>query len=132
MSEIKVLLVDDEIEFTTGLRRVLSSRGFNVKEAKNGLVALSLIGEEHFDVVVLDVKMPGMDGIQVLAEIKRISSDVPVILLTGHYSVCETEDAWKTQAYTCVFKPCPIMKLVELIAAAASSSGPMANSSAGN
>jgi DNA-binding NtrC family response regulator len=123
MSEIKVLLVDDEVDFTAGMKRVLSSRGFDVKEARNGLVALSLIGEQQFDVVVLDIKMPGMDGIHVLAEIKRLSPDVPVILLTGHYDLCDDEDAWKTRAYACVFKPCPIMKLVEVIAAAASGDG---------
>jgi DNA-binding NtrC family response regulator len=119
MSAIKVLLVDDEVDFTAGMKRVLSSRGFDVKEARNGLVALSLVGEEQFDVVVLDIKMPGMDGIQVLAEIKRLSPDIPVILLTGHYDLCDDEDAWKARAYACVFKPCPIMKLVEVITAAA-------------
>jgi len=118
MTDIKVLLVDDEVDFTSSMKRVLSSRGFDVKEAKNGLIALSLIGEQHYNVVVLDVKMPGMDGIQVLTEIKRLSPETSVILLTGHYSLCEDEDAWKTQAFACVFKPCPIPDLVKVIAAA--------------
>ena len=132
MSDIKVLLVDDEVEFTASMKKVLRSRGFDVKEARDGLVALSLIAEEHFDVVVLDVKMPGMDGIRVLAEIKRHSPEISVILLTGHYSLCEDEDAWKTKAYACVFKPCPVLDLVKVIAAAASDKGTESSQSSMN
>ena len=68
MNGVKVLLVDDEVGFTASLNKVLSNRGFAVKEAKDGLMALSMIGDEHFDVVVLDIKMPGMDGSQVFRE----------------------------------------------------------------
>jgi len=132
MSDIKVLLVDDEVDFTASMKRVLSSRGFDVKEAKDGFAALSSIREEHFDVVVLDVKMPGMDGIQVLQQIKFQSPEITVILLTGHYSLCEDEDAWKTQAYACVFKPCPILDLVNVISEAASSKGAGSRTSAMN
>ena len=85
MNKIKVLLVDDEVSFTTSMQKVLSRRGFDVKVASDGLTALPLIAGEQFDVVVLDIKMPGMDGIQVLKEIRRFSPDIRVILLTGHY-----------------------------------------------
>ena len=122
MSHIKVLLVDDEDSFTASMEKVLSRRSFEVKVAANGLAALPLIAKNRFDVVVLDIKMPGMDGIQALAEIKRLAPDVTVILLTGHYSLCEDDDAWKTQAYACLFKPCPIRDLVDMIVAAASNS----------
>jgi DNA-binding response OmpR family regulator len=120
MSQIKVLLVDDEVEFTGKLNRVLSSRGFNVKEAKDGLIALSMIGDEHFDVVVLDIKMPGMDGYQLLRELLRLTPETRVIVLTGHYSLVEEEDALLTGAYAYLLKPCPIVKLVALIRAAGS------------
>ncbi|MCX5871739.1 MAG: response regulator, partial [Deltaproteobacteria bacterium] len=92
MSQIRVLLVDDEVNFTASMEKVLRRRGFVVMVAANGLIALPLIAREHFDVVVLDIKMPGMDGTQVLSEIKRFSPDIPVILLTGHYSLSEQED----------------------------------------
>ena len=69
MSQIRVLLVDDEVNFTAGMEKVLSRRGFNVKVAADGFAALPLIAREHFDVVILDIKMPGMDGIQVLNQI---------------------------------------------------------------
>jgi len=120
MSDVKVLLVDDEVGFTAGMKRVLTSRGFAVKEAKDGLTALSMIGEEHFDVVVLDVKMPGMDGTQVFMEISRLSPDVPVIVLTGHYSLGEEEDALQKGAYAYLLKPCPIKDLVAIIVQAGS------------
>jgi DNA-binding response OmpR family regulator len=118
MSRIKVLLVDDEVEFTAGLKKVLSTRGFAVKEAKDGLMALSMIGDERFDVVVLDIKMPGMDGQQVFREISRLRNDTRVIVLTGHYSLGEEEDAWLKRAYAYLLKPCPISNLVALIEAA--------------
>ena len=120
MSRIKVLLVDDEVGFTASLNKVLTSRGFEVKEAKDGLMALSMIGAEHFDVVVLDIKMPGMDGNQVFREISRLTTDTRVIVLTGHYSLGEEEDAWLKGAYAYLLKPCPISKLVALIETAGS------------
>ena len=120
MSSIKVLLVDDEVGFTGSLNKVLSSRGFDVKEAKDGLMALSMIGGEHFDVVVLDIKMPGMDGNQVFREISRLTAKPRVIVLTGHYSLGEEEDAWLKGAYAYLLKPCPIINLVALIEAAGS------------
>jgi DNA-binding NtrC family response regulator len=120
MSRIKVLLVDDEVGFTNALKRVLTSRGFEVKEAKDGLMALSMIGAEHFDVVVLDIKMPGMDGNQVFNELSRLTPETRVIVLTGHYSFGEEEDAWLKSAYAYLLKPCPISKLVALIETAGS------------
>lgn len=123
MSGIKVLLVDDEEGFTGSLNKVLSSRGFDVKEAKDGLMALSMIGNEHFDVVVLDIKMPGMDGNQVFREILRLTSETRVIVLTGHYCLLEEEDVWKG-AYAYLLKPCPVINLVALITAAGSNVDP--------
>jgi len=99
---------------------VLSSRGYLVKEAKDGLMALSMIGDEHFDVVVLDIKMPGMDGKQVFREISRLKTGTRVIVLTGHYSSLEEEDTWLKSAYAYLLKPYPVINLVALIEAAGS------------
>ncbi len=132
MNRIKVLLVDDEASFTASMQKVLSRRGFEVKTASDGLSALPMIAGEEFDVVVLDIKMPGMDGIQVLKEIRRFSPDIPVILLTGHYSSNEEEANLKQGAYAYLLKPYPIMDLVNLIMAAASNKNADLNSSAKN
>jgi DNA-binding response OmpR family regulator len=115
----KVLLVDDEVDFTASLKKVLSRRGFEVEEASDGLIALSLIAKEPFDVIVLDVKMPGMDGIHVLSEIKRMALNTRVILLTGHLSLTDEEKGIKEGAFAYLFKPFPILKLVSVILAAA-------------
>ena len=115
----KVLLADDERDFTAGLSKVLRRRGFEVETASDGLTAAVRIAKEPFDVVVLDVKMPGMDGIQVLAEIKRLAIDTQVILLTGHLSLSDEETSIKEGAFAYLFKPFPIMKLVSLIEEAA-------------
>jgi DNA-binding response OmpR family regulator len=115
----KVLLVDDEVEFTHSLNKVLSRRGFSVQEASDGLTALSRIAQEPFDVIVLDVKMPGMDGIHVLSEIRRMALEARVILLTGHLSLTDEEKGIKEGAFAYLFKPFPILKLVSEIEAAA-------------
>lgn len=129
MSQIRVLLVDDEVNFTASMEKVLRRRGFVVKIASDGFAALPLIAKEHFDVVVLDIKMPGMDGTQVLSEIKRFSPDIPVILLTGHYSLSEKDDTLEGGAYAYLLKPYPILKLVDVIVAAAFDKNTVTNSS---
>ena len=116
----RVLLVDDEVDFTSSLAKVLSRRGFEVKTAADGLEAMTHIANTPFDVIVLDVKMPGMDGIQVLTEIRRLALDTRVILLTGHLSVTDEENGLKGGAFAYLFKPFPILKLVSLIDSAAS------------
>jgi len=126
MNGINVLLVDDEVEFTASMNKVLSHRGFGVKVAGDGLTALPMIATEHFDVVVLDIKMPGMDGIKVLEEIKRFSPDIHVILLTGHFSMSEEEDTLQGGAYAYLLKPYPILKLVDVIVGAATGVDPCA------
>lgn len=119
MKDIKVLLVDDEDAFTTSLKRVLNRRGFDVDVSSDGLSGLARIVQGDYDVVVLDVKMPGMNGIQVLTEIKRLSLPTRVILLTGHFSLPDEETTLKSGAFAYLLKPYPIMKLVELIENAA-------------
>jgi DNA-binding NtrC family response regulator len=123
MMGIKVLLVDDEVEFTTSLRRVLSRRGFDVEVAGDGFTALPLIAQKAYDVVVLDIRMPGMDGIHVLSEIKRLKPGIQVIMLTGHFSPAMEEECSTSGAYAHLLKPFPVLKLVDIIAAAAEQSG---------
>lgn len=121
MSDIRVLLVDDEVHFTTSMAKVLSRRGFDVTVASDGLTALPMIAKEHFQAIVLDIKMPGMDGIQVLREIKRFSPGIPVILLTGHLSASEEDESLNEGAYAYLRKPYPVLELVKVISAAVSS-----------
>jgi DNA-binding NtrC family response regulator len=91
--QIKMLLVDDEEEFLLSSSRALARRGFEVDVAANGVTALEKIEQNSYDVVVLDVKMPDIDGIEVFLQIHKKLPDLPVILLTGHGSL---EDAFQT------------------------------------
>jgi len=90
---IKLLLGDDEEEFLTASSQALNNRGFDVDVAPNGVTACVKVDEKNFDVVVLDVKMPDIDGIEVFRHIHKTHPKLPVVLLTGHSSV---EDAFRT------------------------------------
>ncbi|MFH2050598.1 MAG: response regulator [bacterium] len=90
---IKLLLVDDEEEFLLSSSKALERRGFRVNIALNGVTALNLMEKNEFDVVVLDVKMPDIDGIEVFKQIRKKLPHLPVILLTGHGSI---DDAFYT------------------------------------
>lgn len=119
MKAIKVLLVDDEVSFTTSLSRILTRRDFDVEVSSDGLSGLARIVQGDFDVVLLDVKMPGMNGIQVLSEIRRLSLPTRVILLTGHFSLPDEEKTLKSGAFAYLLKPYPVLKLVQIIENAA-------------
>jgi CheY-like chemotaxis protein len=81
---LQILIVDDEEAFRASASKVLSRRNFIVSEAANGLAALEMIRSADIDVVLLDLKMPGMDGITALQKIREIKPELPVIILTGH------------------------------------------------
>ncbi|MFZ3047422.1 MAG: response regulator [Desulfatirhabdiaceae bacterium] len=119
MKDIKVLLVDDEMAFTASLSRLLTRRGFDVEISSDGLSGLARVVQGGVDVVILDVKMPGMNGIQVLSEIRRLSLPTRVILMTGHFSLPDEENTLKSGAFAYLLKPYPVLKLVEIIERAA-------------
>ncbi|MFP4168413.1 MAG: response regulator [Desulfonatronovibrionaceae bacterium] len=111
-NNIRVLLVDDEVDFMETLVKRMKKRGLNVKGVKSGEEALAVLGEETFQVVVLDVKMPGMNGIEVLKIIKKRHPRAEVIMLTGHASLELAMQGMESGAYDYLMKP---MDLDELI-----------------
>ena len=104
---IKVLIVDDEDQFRATTKRILDRRGFDAIVAANGEEAIDKMKEQP-DVVILDVKMPGMDGHQALGEIKKLSPDTPVIMLTGHGGEASAKQALTEGACDYLGKPCAI------------------------
>jgi CheY-like chemotaxis protein/CBS-domain-containing membrane protein len=106
-TKIKVLMVDDEAQFRATTERILIRKGFQTILAESGEAAIQKLGEEP-DVVVLDIKMPGMDGHQTLAEIKRRVPDLPVIMLTGHADLPSAEESLSKGAFDYLTKPCDI------------------------
>ena len=113
--KIRVLLVDDEESLVRGMARVLRFRGFDVETAISGYEAVEFVRRGGFDVVVLDIKMPGMDGIEALLEIKKLKPETEVIMLTGHASVASGVQALRRGAYDYLMKPCDAEELSERI-----------------
>ena len=105
--KIKVLMVDDEKKFRSTTEKILQRKGFDTVLAASGEEALEKL-DQHPDVVILDVKMPGMDGHQALEEIKKHSPDLPIIMLTGHGALPSAKEALQKGAFDYLSKPCDI------------------------
>ncbi|MBU0987613.1 MAG: response regulator [Proteobacteria bacterium] len=113
--KIKVLLVDDEKDFVDSLSERLKIRDFEVETALDGDAALNLVRSQDFDVIILDVLMPGKDGIETLREIKNIKPLIYVIMLTGNATVETAIEGMKLGAYDYLMKPTETEELVEKI-----------------
>lgn len=120
--KIRVLLIDDEEDYVKSLSRVLARRGVIVSKALSGEEGLQLIEKEDIDVAVIDLKMPGMNGLEVLHRIKKLKPEVEVILLTGHATVEAGIEGMKYGAADYLFKPQDPDALLRKIQYAASKS----------
>ncbi len=105
MSKAKVLVIDDEDIVLTSCYRVLTPEGYDVKIATRGLDGLQMLKNDQYDVVLLDVKMPDMDGIEVLRRIKKEWPDIPVIIITGYSAISDAVFAIELGAYDYIEKP---------------------------
>jgi DNA-binding NtrC family response regulator len=112
MDEMRIMLVDDEEGFLSTTKNVLERKGINVTTAMSGSEALEKLTQEKIDVVILDVKMPGMDGVSALKAIKSRYSSVEVIMLTGHGTVESALDGLRSGASDYLTKPIDIDELV--------------------
>ena len=113
MIQPTVMLVDDEVPFVDAMTKRLSKRNLRIVSAYSGQEALEkLRSEGGVDVVILDVKMPGMDGIDTLREIKKAYPLVEVIMLTGHATVETGIEGMKLGAFDYLMKPCDIDQLM--------------------
>jgi len=119
MNETRVLLVDDEEEFVTALAERLRLRGIGVETAANGARALEMAGARVFDAVLLDMAMPGLDGVQTLKSLLRINPDQQVVVLTGRATLGQAVEAMKLGALDLLEKPVEILTLVARIEEAA-------------
>lgn len=112
MSTYRVLLVDDEKDFLDTLSKRLVKRNLHVGCASSGPEALEKLAQEPFDVVVLDVRMPTMDGIETLKEIKKTSPSPEVIMLTGHADLEVAVRGMELGAFDYLMKPADIDELL--------------------
>jgi DNA-binding NtrC family response regulator len=119
MSSAKVLLVDDEKEFTDALSERLQLRDMEVFTASSGPEALDLAEQHRFDTVIVDLQMPGMDGIDTLKNLLAADADQQVIVLTGHGTISKSVEALKAGAKDFFEKPVDIQTLSDIIGKAA-------------
>ena len=112
MQKMRIMLVDDEERFLSTTKRLLEKRGVTTATAVSGVEALEKLRMENVHVVILDVKMPGMDGIETLAEIKRLYPLVEVIMLTGHGTIESAVEGLKSGAMDYLTKPADIDELI--------------------
>lgn len=110
---IKLLIVDDEIKFLNSIAKRLELRDFDVTKAVNGQDALEIAGKERFDLVLLDLKMPGLNGKQVLEILKRDHKFLEIIILTGHGSLDSAVECTRLGAFDYLPKPYELEALLE-------------------
>jgi DNA-binding NtrC family response regulator len=118
MPKPRILLVDDEERFRANLQRMLDAQGLTVKSAGSGAEALEELALNPYDVIVLDIRMPGMDGLAALKEIKIINPEAEVIILSGHASMDAAMEINRLGGYDYLMKPCPLEDLLLKIEAA--------------
>ena len=113
MEQMKMMLVDDEERFLSTTQKLLLRKGYDVLTASSGTDALEILRTHNIHVVILDVKMPGMDGIETLNAIKRNYPLVEVIMLTGHGTIDSAVEGLKFGATDYLTKPTDVQDLIE-------------------
>ncbi|UCG07139.1 MAG: response regulator [Desulfobacterales bacterium] len=113
MEKMRLMLVDDEERFLSTTKKLLAKKGYDVLTATGGAQALEILKQKNIHVVILDVKMPGMDGIETLKEIKHQFPLVEVIMLTGHATVESAIDGLKSGATDYLMKPTEVDDLLQ-------------------
>ena len=112
MNDFTVLFVDDEVDFLDTLLKRMKKRQVNVSGVKSGEEALEWLAKNTADVIVLDVRMPGMDGIRTLREIKKLNPLVEIIMLTGHANLEVAREGMQLGAFDYLMKPIDIDELL--------------------
>jgi DNA-binding NtrC family response regulator len=109
---VRVLIVDDEDRFRESMLKILKAKGLDAVAVAGGAEALATLEESDYDVVLLDVKMPGVDGIEVLQRIQGRQRRAEVLILTGHASLDTAMAIVQLGAYDYLLKPCDIDELI--------------------
>lgn len=111
----KILIIDDEKAIRATLKEILEFEGFKIEEAAEGAEGIAKFQEHKFDVVLCDIKMPRMDGIEVLEKLYEINSDVPVVMISGHGNIETAVEAVKKGAFDFIAKPLDLNRLLVTI-----------------
>jgi two-component system response regulator HydG len=114
----KILVVDDESAHRQMIKAVLTTEGYEIREAADGNQAVKAVEEKYHDLILMDIRMPGLSGIEALQKIKDLSPGIPIIIMTAYASVNTAIDALKSGAYDYLTKPLDIEELKILVAKA--------------
>jgi len=118
MINAKILIIDDEPVICSGCRMILDEHGYSVDVAASGRQGLEKLGKNPFDLVLLDIKLPEMNGLEILTRIKQEMTDVYVIMMTGHGTVANAVEAMKQGAFDFITKPFAEERLIQVVAMA--------------
>lgn len=115
MAEGTILVVDDELLIRDLLYEFFTQEGYQVILAEDGERALELIEKQGFDVSLVDLKMPGVDGMEVVRAVHRLDPDLPVIIMTGYPSFNSAVEALRQGVYDYVVKPFKVLELMHMV-----------------
>jgi len=110
-----ILVVDDYFADRETLKAILEERGYRVVTAKTGAEALARVKEKHFDIIFLDIRLPDVDGVKIFERVKAIDPEVAVIMMTGYSEEELVRRAISHGAYTCIYKPLNVEKILALV-----------------
>ena len=113
--KILVLVVDDQFNDRETLKATLEDKGYRVGTAKDGNETVKIVREKHYDIIFMDVKLPGMDGVETFERVKQIDPTATVIMMTGYSVEDLVEKAVNEGAFTCIYKPFDMEKVVGLV-----------------
>ena len=110
-----ILVVDDQFGDRETLKTILEDKGYRVATAKDGTEAVKMVEEKHYDIIFLDIRLPDMNGVETFEKVKEIDPEVVVIMMTGYTEEDLVKRAVSRGAYTCIYKPFDMEKVMELV-----------------
>jgi two-component system response regulator HydG len=113
--KVLILVVDDKFNDRETLKTILAEKGYRVATASDGTEAIEMVKSRHYDIIFLDVRLPGMDGMETFERVKKIDPEVTVIMMTGYTEEDLLKRAVSEGAYTCVHKPFNMEKLIGIV-----------------
>jgi DNA-binding NtrC family response regulator len=120
-NELRILIVDDEVDTCDNLSDIFCDMGYEVEVAYDGASALALVAENTYDIALLDLRMPGMDGLELYRRMKQVSAGTVAIVVTAHASSDTAESIMQAGAWSLISKPVNIPKLLTLVTEAGQS-----------
>jgi len=110
-----ILVVDDQFSDRETLKAILEDKGYRVATANDGTEAIEMVKSRHYDIIFLDVRLPGMDGVETYEQVKEIDPKATVIMMTGYTEEDLVKRAVSSGAYTCLYKPFDVEKVITLV-----------------